>query len=80
MQEGKIPDALAEYEAAIRIKPDYLQAALLILGDLLVRQGKIEAVIAHYEAILRINPQFSMARQKVEVLRNLQGKNMGHRP
>ena len=37
-----IPDALAEYEAAIRIKPDYLQAHSN-LGDLLVRQGKIEA-------------------------------------
>jgi predicted negative regulator of RcsB-dependent stress response len=54
-QRGKSPDAISQFEQAIRIKPDYTEAHC-DLGAALQQEGKIEGAIGHYEQALRIRP------------------------
>src|SRR6516225_6956010 len=52
---GKREGAVAAYQEALRIKPDYAKAHGC-LGTALHDQGKHEAAVAAYRAALRINP------------------------
>jgi tetratricopeptide (TPR) repeat protein len=52
---GKIEEAIAHYEQALRIEPDYAEAHYH-LGNALAQTGKIEEAIAHFEQALRIEP------------------------
>jgi tetratricopeptide (TPR) repeat protein len=52
---GQLPGAIAEYETALRIKPNYAQAHYN-LGLALVQSGRLTEAIAQYEIALRINP------------------------
>jgi len=53
---GRTGEAIAEYEATLRIKPDYPEAHYN-LANLLVSTNPDEA-IAHYQAALRVKPKF----------------------
>ena len=48
-------EAIAEYQTALRINPDYAEAHYN-LGVALASQGKVSEAIAEYTAALRINP------------------------
>jgi tetratricopeptide (TPR) repeat protein len=52
---GRTPDAIAQYEAALRLKPDYVEAHNN-LGDALLSAGRIPEAIAQYEAALSLKP------------------------
>jgi tetratricopeptide (TPR) repeat protein len=53
---GRLPDAIAEYRAALRIEPDYAEAHAN-LGLALRNSGApLQEAIAEYEVALRINP------------------------
>jgi tetratricopeptide (TPR) repeat protein len=54
-EAGRTPEAMAEYEAALRINPDSGDAHNN-LANALFRGGRLEEAIHHYEAALRINP------------------------
>ena len=54
--QGKVDEAIAEYHAVIRLKPDDGDAYFL-LGDALQTQGKIDEAIAAYRAAIRIRPR-----------------------
>ena len=57
---GKVEEAIAHYEQALRIKPDYAEAHNN-LGIALAQAGRIEEAIAHFEQALRIKPDYAEA-------------------
>jgi tetratricopeptide (TPR) repeat protein len=56
-EAGRIPEAIAHYEQALRLNPDYVEAHLN-LGTTLAQTGEIEDAIAHFEQALRIKPDY----------------------
>jgi tetratricopeptide (TPR) repeat protein len=65
---GRLPDAIAEYEAALRLNPGDADIHFN-LATALVRAGRTADAIAQYEAALRIKPGMEQARQMVDRLR-----------
>jgi tetratricopeptide (TPR) repeat protein len=61
LQEGKVSDAIGQYERALQIKPDYAEAHSN-LGDALVRLGKLTEAIAQYQQALKLRPDFLPAK------------------
>jgi tetratricopeptide (TPR) repeat protein len=55
--QGKLKEAIAEYRAAIRIMPDYVEAHSN-LGNALRAQGKTAEAVDAYRAAIRINPSY----------------------
>jgi len=53
---GRLPDAIAEYQAALRIKPDFAQVHSVLGMALATIPGRLPEAISHYEAALKINP------------------------
>ncbi len=61
MKEGKLSDAIGQYEQALRIKPDLPQAHYG-LAIALEQAGRIDEAIAHYVQTLRFNPNYAPAQ------------------
>jgi tetratricopeptide (TPR) repeat protein len=58
-QSGRVPEAIAQYETALRIKPDYAEAHNnlgLVLSEI---AGRLPDAIAEYETALRIKPDYA---------------------
>ena len=60
-QAGRIEEAIAHYEQALRIKPDYAEAHY-DLGIALEQTGKLREAIGHYQQALRIKPDLTAAQ------------------
>jgi tetratricopeptide (TPR) repeat protein len=57
-----MPEAIAEYQAALRIAPEFVEARVN-LGNTLARMpGRLTEAIAEYEAALRIRPDPQLAQ------------------
>ena len=54
-QAGKVPEAIKQYEKALRFKPDFAEAHSK-LGVALVRLGRVPEAIEQYHQALRISP------------------------
>jgi tetratricopeptide (TPR) repeat protein len=65
---GRLPDAIAEYQAALRIEPDFAEAHVNLANTLAQTPGRLSEAIAEYEAALRIRPD-PQVRQMVDQLR-----------
>ncbi len=63
-QTGKIGEAIACYEQALRINPDFVEVHYN-LGMALAQTGKIGEAIAHFEQALRIKPDFAGAHNNL---------------
>jgi tetratricopeptide (TPR) repeat protein len=72
-KQGRIDEAITEYERAIALDPT-LDAARLGLGEALMQQGKYDDAIVQFTSVLELNPENSAARLQVGVLRGRQGK------
>jgi tetratricopeptide (TPR) repeat protein len=59
---GKLPEAVAQYEHAVRIKPDYVEAHFN-LGLALEKLGRTSEAIEHYQQALKLRPDFTPARK-----------------
>ncbi len=55
------PEAIAAYEAALRINPGYAEAHNNLGTALLKMPGRLPDAIAQYEAAIRINPDYAQA-------------------
>ena len=65
---GRLPDALAELNAAIRIQPD-LAAVHYNLGSILTEMpDRMPDAISEFRAALRIQPDFQPAREALDEL------------
>jgi tetratricopeptide (TPR) repeat protein/nitrogen fixation-related uncharacterized protein len=70
---GRLPDAIGEYEEALRLKPDYAEAHYN-LGNALAQTGRIEEAIAHYRQALRLKPNVAMAHKGLGLALERMGK------
>ena len=58
-QSGRVPEAIAQYETALRLKPDYAEAHNnlgLVLSEI---PSRLPDAIAEYETALRIKPDYA---------------------
>lgn len=72
-KQGRVEEAIAEYEKAIALDSN-LDAARLGLGEALMQQGKFDDAIGQFTKVLELNPENSGARLQIGVLRGRQGK------
>jgi len=73
VQQGRVPEGIAQYEQALRIKPDNADAHNN-LGAALREQGRMPEAIAQYEQALRIKPDFAEAHNNLGVALMGQGR------
>jgi len=57
---GKLNEASASYQQALRLKPDHVQAQTN-LGGILMEQGRLEEAAAHFQEALRVKPDCAEA-------------------
>ena len=65
---GRLPEAIAEFKAALRSEPDFVDAHVSLGKALALTPGRLREAIAEYEAALRIRPDPEV-RQTVDRLR-----------
>ena len=63
-QAGRVPEAIVQYEQALRTNPD-LAEAHNNLGNLLMRSGRIPEAREHLEEALRIDPNLAEAHNNL---------------
>ncbi len=54
-EQGRLPEAIASYESALRLKPDYVNAHSNLAHDL-VLAGRPDEAIVHYQEAGRLEP------------------------
>ena len=73
--DGRAPDAIAHFEEALRIKPDYAEAHNNLGVVLTQFPDRISEAIGHFEAALRIDPNYVDAHYNLgAALANLPGR------
>jgi tetratricopeptide (TPR) repeat protein len=70
---GKVSDAIEQYEQALRIKRDYLEAQIN-LGNALFELGKVSEAIRQYEQALRIRPDYAKPHNNIGIALVSQGR------
>jgi tetratricopeptide (TPR) repeat protein len=60
----RLPDAIGEYEQALRLKPDYAEAHYN-LGVALARLGRLSQAVGHWEQALRSRPDYAEAHNNL---------------
>jgi len=60
LQKGHVDEAIAHYQKALQINPDYAKAHNN-LGIALLQKGSVDEAIAHYQKALQINPDYAEA-------------------
>ncbi|HVM60484.1 MAG TPA: tetratricopeptide repeat protein [Verrucomicrobiae bacterium] len=79
-QSGHIPQAITQYEQALRINPNCAEAHNN-LGAVLLGQGKFQEATGHFEQALRAKPDFAEAHNNLGMILAGQDKlqdAMGH--
>jgi protein O-mannosyl-transferase len=62
----RLPEAIAQYEQALRITPDYAEVHN-VLGLALVGAGRVREGIVQYEEALRLQPDFAEAHNNLAI-------------
>lgn len=57
-EQGRIAEAIADYETALKLKPDYANAHSNLAHDL-VASGQMEEAVAHYEEVARLESKLA---------------------
>jgi tetratricopeptide (TPR) repeat protein len=61
---GRMPEALSEYQRALRIHPDYADAHNN-LGAILLESGRTTEAVAEYQAAVRLDPDYPDAHSNL---------------
>lgn len=69
LNQGKWSEAIAAYQRALQIDPNYVMAHCN-LGIALKGQGKFGEAIAELEIAVRLNPSSTLFRKNLEIYRN----------
>ncbi|WP_414754408.1 TIGR03032 family protein [Anabaena sp. CCY 9910] len=72
-RQGDLTRAIACFQAAIQLQPDYI-AAYNQLGNALQGLGQLDAAIAAYQQILSLNPNVAQAHCNLGAIWQMQGK------
>jgi superkiller protein 3 len=70
---GKVPEAMGQFEQALRLKPDSANAHNN-LGEALFQAGKLPEAIGHYELALRLEPNLVKAHNNLALALERTGK------
>lgn len=65
-QQGKVPEAIAEYKRALDIRPDYVDAHHN-LGTLYLQQGKLDLAIRAFREATRLEPQGAIYQRSLGI-------------
>jgi len=69
--QGMLPEAMAQYEEALRLVPDY-DDPQYNLGNALARSGRLQEAVEHYRTAMRVRPGNAAIRYALgEALRRL---------
>jgi Tfp pilus assembly protein PilF len=71
--QGRLQEAAASYEEALRLRPDHV-GAHVNRGLVLAGQGKLEEAIGHWGRALELRPDCALAHNNLGVARTQQGK------
>jgi tetratricopeptide (TPR) repeat protein len=74
---GRLSEAIAHYEQALRLKPDFAEAHYNLANALAENPGRLPEAIAHYEQALRLKPDYAEAHYN---LANALAENPGRLP
>jgi tetratricopeptide (TPR) repeat protein len=61
---NRVPEAIEQYEQALRLKPDYAEAEYN-LGNALLASGKIQEAASHWQRAVTLNPNYTDARNNL---------------
>ena len=61
---GRVPDAISEYQSALRIYPNYAEAHNN-LGAILLQSGRTAEAVAEYQAAVRLDPNYPDAHSNL---------------
>lgn len=64
LKEGRLSEALAEIEEALRIRPEHARARIN-LGRVLTEAGRLEEALAEFREALRLEPRMVVARHNI---------------
>ncbi len=64
LKKGSVDEAIAHFQKALQIKPDYAEAHNN-LGDALLQKGSVDEAIAHCQRALQIKPDFAEAHNNL---------------
>jgi tetratricopeptide (TPR) repeat protein len=70
---GRLNDAIAQYEEALRLKPDFAEVHNN-LGNALEAEGRLNEAIAQYEEALRLKPDYPEAHNNLGVALGAEGR------
>ena len=73
LQQGKLEEAIASYQKAIELNPQFA-SSYQNLGDALEKVGRIDEAIAAFRQAVAINPQSPWSLYKLGVILGQQGK------
>jgi tetratricopeptide (TPR) repeat protein len=60
LQKGSVDEAIAHFQRALQIKPDFADAHIY-LGNALLQKESVDEAITHYQRALQIKPDFADA-------------------
>ena len=60
LQQGRLVEAIAHFQKALQIHPDFAEARLN-LGNALLQKGEVDEAITHFQRALQIYPDFTEA-------------------
>ena len=63
-QNGKVDEAITNFQQALQIKPDYAEASY-DLGNALLQKGKVDEAITNFQQALQINPDYAKAHNNL---------------
>jgi Flp pilus assembly protein TadD len=67
MQQGKLDEAIRQFQEAIRLKPGYAEAHNN-LGTAFYQQGRAGEAIREFQEALRLKPDYADARKNLDAV------------